>query len=511
MAGVLLPAYKKALIDELFDNIRSNTSFYYAFAANPVPYSGLTPNTSLDDYSAKFENDWLMLFGKRLSTANFAPLIQNNLWVSNTVYLRYDNSDSDLYSNNMYYAISSPQYDGGTYNIYKCLDNANGAPSTVKPTEVQSTSFYTSDGYLWRYITSIPYRLYKMFSTNDYAPLYANTITSIYANQYSGVEKVVIVDAGTGYSAYHDGTILSANSTVLQIGNDASIQSGYYTDSAIYIYNVTATTSQIFRVSDYVANSVGKWIYIDGEANTTNILPEATQYHISPRVQFITDGGTKPVAYTNINPYNNSIADVVMLDIGADISWANTTIHALVGSSANVYSIVPPPGGHGADVLSELNVKAIGVNFHFANTEGGTIPTRPQYNKIGLLKNPYGLHANGAKSNTQYTSNTFSQILEADLSSPVQFQLGDRVYGNTSNAFGVVAFANTTKLYLTGDKTFANGEYVFSSNGVLNSEMTITTKGDIYAKDISPLYVQNINNVNRSNNQTESFKLIIHI
>lgn len=511
MSGVLQPSFKKAVIDELFDNISTNTSYYYAFAANPVPRAGVSTNTSPDDYTTQFENDWLLLFGKKLAISNFAPLIKNNVWTSNTIYRMYDNSDAELYSNNMYYVICPPEYDGGTYNIYKCLDNANGSPSTVKPTLVQTTSFYTSDHYLWRYLTSVPYRLYKMFSTDDYAPVYANSITSLYANVYCGVDKVVIENAGSGYSAYHDGTILSANSSMVQISNEASIQSGYYTDSAIYIYNTTATTSQIFRVSDYVANSVGKWVYLDGEANTTNILPEATQYHISPRVEFVTDGGTNPVAYTNINPETNSISEVVMLDIGGDISWANVSIKALVGTNANVYAIVPPPGGHGSDVLSELNLKALGVNFHFSNTEGSTIPINVSYDKIGIIKNPYGLYANGAKSNVAYTSNTFSNLLEADVANPVLFTLGDRVYGNTSYAYGIVANSTTSKLYLVGDKTFANGEYIFSSDGVKNTEVDIVSKGDVYAKDIKPIYVQDINNVNRSNNQTESFKLIIQL
>lgn len=511
MTGVIQSAYKKSLIDEMLNNISTNTSYYYAFASNPVPYSGSTPNTTPDDYSAEFQNDWLMLFGKKLSISNFAPLIDNNVWESNTVYRKYDNSDAQLYSNNLFYAIAQPEYDGGTYNIYKCLDNANGAPSTVKPNLVQTTSFTTSDGYIWKYITSVPFRLYRMFATQDYAPIYANSITSIYANVYAGVEKVVIRNGGSGYSTYHEGTILSANSTVVQIENEASIQSGYYTGSAIYIYNTTATTSQIFNISNYVANSVGKWVYLEGEANTDNILPQATQYKISPSVHFVTDGGTQPVAYTTINPESNSIADIVMLDTGADISWANVSINALVGSGANIYPIVPSAGGHGSDAISELNIKALGINFHFANTEGGIIPTNVQYNKIGIIKNPFGLYANGAKSNTAFTSSSFSQVMECDVSNPVVYTVGDRVYGNTSNAYGIVAFSNTSKLYLVGDKTFANGEYVFSSDGTLSTEVDIVTKGDIYAKDIKPLYVQNINNVNRSNNQTESFKLIIQI
>ena len=45
------------------------------------------------------------------------------------------------------------------FNIYKCLDNSNGAVSTFDPstigTPTQQGSFETADGYKWRYITSI--------------------------------------------------------------------------------------------------------------------------------------------------------------------------------------------------------------------------------------------------------------------------------------------------------------------------------------------------------------------
>lgn len=511
MTGVLQPSYKKALVDELFDNIKSNTSYYYAVASNPIARVGPISNTNTNDRNVQFETDWTMMFGKKLSISNFAPLVDNNLWANGYVYKQYDNNDADLYSNNKFYVISPPEFDGGTYNIYKCMDNANGSPSTIKPSLVQVTSFQTEDNYVWRYVTSIPYRLYKMFATDQYAPVYANSVTSLYANQYCGVEKVVLTNTGTGYSAYHDSTILSANSTVIQVGNTASNSSGFYTNSAIYIYNVTATTSQIFEISDYVSNSVGKWVYLNGEANTTNILPEATQYKISPRVSFKTDGGTQPLAYSVVNTSTNSIADIVMLDIGADISWANVEIISAIGNGAVGYAIVPPPGGHGSDPVSELNVKAIGVNFHFANSEGNTIPDNMVYNKVGIIKNPYGLYANGAKSNVTFTDSTFSQVLDASLLNPVLFSVGDRVFGNTSNAYGIISFANNSRIQVVGDKTFVNGEFVFSSDSTISSEIEIITNGDIYAKDIKPLYVQDINNVNRSNSQTESFKLIIQI
>jgi hypothetical protein len=36
MSGVLQPFYRKALIDEMLDNVKSNTSYYYAVASNPI-------------------------------------------------------------------------------------------------------------------------------------------------------------------------------------------------------------------------------------------------------------------------------------------------------------------------------------------------------------------------------------------------------------------------------------------------------------------------------------------
>ena len=66
-------------------------------------------------------------------------------------------------------------------------------------------------------------------------------------------------------------------------------------------------------------------------------------------------------------------------------------------------------------------------------------------------------------------------------------------------------------IFIAGDKSFIDGEGVANSGGVLAANITINTLGSIYATDIKPLYVQNINNVNRSDTQTESFKLVIQI
>jgi hypothetical protein len=517
--GKILPAYRKAVIDEIIDNVFSNTSQYYAFAANPVAYVGTTPAIVETDYSTMFINDWQMLFGKKLTAADIVPVIDKNSWVSNTVYNRYDNTSNTLMSNNGYYVVTNPIVEGASYNVYKCIDNANGGFSTVDPgtigTPTQVSTFQTSDGYKWKYIYSISEMNYVKFSSENYVPVYTNSTISSTASSYGGVEVVMISNSGSGYVAYTNGTIRSVqNSTVVQIENDASSSDNYYVNNGIYIYNSIEATSQLRIISDYVANSSGKFVFVSLPLDTATISPGISNYLISPAVVFESDGTVDPKAYSLVNS-SNSISNVVILDIGSNISWANVKIQSSFGSGANVYAIVPPPGGHGFDPATELEVKGFAAAFNFANTENDNIPTaNVLYNKIGLIKNPYALSSNTTTGiigkGAKYFANTFNQVLTANITPTHLFTVGETVIGSNSGARGTVVFSNTTQVHISGDKYFVNGESIANLTSIVGT-ITINRVGDIYTKDLKPIYIDNINNVNRSDTQTEVFKLTIEI
>jgi hypothetical protein len=512
--GKILPSYKKAIIDELVGNISS----YYAFGANPIAYDGIAPIVTNDDYSTTFINNWQMLFGKKLQASDIAVVIKNNIWTPNTVYERYDNTSNTVIENNNYYAISSPTFVGGSYHVYKCIDNAGGAESTVDPasigTPTQPFTFETSDKYKWRYIYSISSANYDKFSSEDYVPVYSNSIIISTASNYSGVEVVNIKNGGNGYATYTNGVIQSVqNNSLIQIENSSSENSGFYVNNGIYIYNTFSATSQLRNISLYVSNTSGKWVYLNSPVNTEIITPSATQYIISPQVYFDTDGDSPPKAYSIINTTSNSISSIVVLDIGSNISRANAHIisNTSFGSGASVSCIVPPAGGHGSDPASELNVQGFALTFNFSNTQSNTILTSNAiYNKIGLLKNPYQMDSNGNKGSV-FSSNTFSQVLKANTNPVYTFNTGETVTGVLSGAKGIVVFANSTQVYLSGDKKFIDGELVANAAGSQVTTISIQTRGDIYTKDLKPIYVQNINNVNRLDDQTETFKLIIKV
>jgi len=507
--GKILPAFKNAIIDDIADGILANTTHYYAFAA----FSANTPSATVDD---SFINDWQMLFGKKITYGNIFPVISNKIWTTNTVYDIYDNhvdlSESDFY-------ISSQL--GGYYLIYKCLDNANGAPSTANPSSVaiptQTSTFQTADNYKWKYITSISSAVYNRFATDAYMPVYPNSSIVSAATQNSGIDNILIANSGSGYNSYHSGIVQSVNTSIIQIEASASTIDTFYKGNAIYLYsNGTPSSSQLLNVSNSYSNSTGRYIIPDAAPNTSIIQAGVSGYIISPRIKIYSDATNPPAAYCTMNTTSNSIANVIIINSGSNITWANIAVisNTSYGSSANLQAIVPPPGGHGSDPASELFVKGMGIYFTFSNNEVNSIPTNISYSKIGLIKNPSAIDATGVK--TAVTSaNAFSSILQANLSPTLNtlslLSVGDTVTGNTSGAVGTVVFCNTSTVFLTGDKTFANNEYIVSSNGSISTTLVINTLGDVYTKDIKPIYVQSISTVSRSNTQNEAFKMIIQI
>jgi hypothetical protein len=510
--GIILNGYKELLVDSFINGVSANTTRLYAFASNPVSNEEVISTDTIDDKSSVSDSNWNLLFGKKLSNNDIKLMTRKIEWTSNTVYSRYDDRDANLANSNFF--VMKPTLPGQVGHIYKCLDNANGTPSTSMPNLIQATSFTTADGYMWKYMYSIHALTLINFSTSDYIPIVSNSSMEALASTYNGIEVIDIVESGNGYSSYHDGIVRGVvNSSLIQIENAASSDNSFYTNNGIYIYNSSSDTSQLNIVSNYVANLSGKWVYLQNAANTTNILSGITNYKISPRVVFDVNSDDIPSAYTVINPIANSVSDVIIINPGSGISRADARLvsNTIYGSGANLHCIVAPVGGHASNPASELGVNGIGIIFNFNNTEDGSIPSDVLYNKIGIYKDPYTLNPETFERSIQYNDSTFRQILRANVSSSTVFDVGEIVYGQTSGAKGLVAFSNSSTIYLSGDVNFSNNEIIVSANTDTFTTITINNYGDLFTKDLMPIYVQNIDDVIRANNQTESFKILITI
>lgn len=511
--GKLTSAQKKSMYDEMLANITADISSYYAFGSNPVPIDGGDAEPLQTNDFEMFQNpDYRMIFGKKLNNLNFMPVINKVMWQSGTVYTPYDNKKN--ISSSLFYVISIPQIMGGDYKVFKCIDNNNGAASTIDPgsISIQQQTVRTSDGYKWRYLTSISSTDFVKFSTTFYSPITSNATIQNSASELSKLEKIVVTNTGSGYLSYHSGKLGGyINSTALFLDSNASSNSGFYTNNSIYVYD-TSNNYQLFRITNHYPSLDKKVVIIDSPANVSIISSSGVSYIISPTVKIDSDSPLTdlPTAYSVINATSNSISSIIVLNGGSKISRANVSISSNFGSGASCYAIVPPPGGHGYNPPVELNMVGFCINFSFSNSEVSTIPTNVTYNKVGILKNPYYIDGNTYyKSVNTYKSATFNQLLSGNVS--YSFTVGDIVYGSNSNAKAIVAWANTSYVSLVGDYNFINGESLNNSNGASLSTITIQNRPDVFTKDITPIYINNINNINRSNTQTETHKLIIKI
>ena len=84
------------------------------------------------------------------------------------------------------------------YNVYKCLDNNNNAVSTYKPIGTVVDPVIMPDGYMWKYLYSIPIALRNKFLTDVYMPI----VNALRSQFYSDGEilNVVVENAGQNYT-----------------------------------------------------------------------------------------------------------------------------------------------------------------------------------------------------------------------------------------------------------------------------------------------------------------------
>lgn len=368
----------------------SNNQFY-VFAGRHMPW----PNTSpLPITDSVLETDYTifeeLIFGKIVTPDDVKMMIDRHDWTSGTVYTRYDDQDTDLFSKN-FFVVS---YEGGAYHIFKCLDNANGLASTSQPllseTSANEENYTTADGYRWKYMYTIDTPTYNKFTTNDYIPVTPNTIVSQFASNGS-IETILITIGGNNYYSYANGyfsEVAVAGNTLVHAIDSGSSNNQFYIGSAFYIASGTGA-GQVRKISNYNVIANQRLVSVDSVFNPQPDL--SSQYIITPYVNIMGDG-SNAAAIAIVNTTSKAIQRIDMISSGSGYTYANVYITGntgtLLANSAEARAIISPRGGHGSDVSKELNANKLGISVIFAGSEANTISTRNDYSRVGILKNP---------------------------------------------------------------------------------------------------------------------------
>jgi hypothetical protein len=321
---------------------------YYVFAGNHVPYDGgdstiPTPDNSPGSLTANaYQN---MLFGKQITNTDISLMIARNNWTANTVYEMYEHDTADLYDTEFFVVTDAGAY----YHVYKCLNNAGGAESTVQPDFASASQeadlfdaadgyYETSDGYQWKYMYSIDQATFDKFSTATHIPYVANTSVANAAVAGS-IDVIRVISGGSRYDNYFNG-IFSAGD--LRVTSTAPQLSGVSSEKMYSLGTNQATT-----------NASGSAATVSGQANVTGTATAFTsdfqvgQYikvanstaYEQKRIASITNSTLLTVAGTFSNTFTGANVALTYIDLASSVNsyYTNCVIKIVSGTASGEY------------------------------------------------------------------------------------------------------------------------------------------------------------------------------
>ena len=264
------------------------------------------------------------------------------------------------------------------YEVFKCLFNAGGLPVTNEPKTTPaagqgtySNGKFTEDpaanGYIWKYMYTIPTDDVLRFLSTDFMPIVLPTDATRIATEAlataapNSIDVVVIEDAGQGL----------ANGT-------------YY---APIVGDGTGGVVEI--------------VVAGGALSSATVTAEGQNYtYASVPLQDGLEVGDPGWTGAPIGLYTDA-----GLTTGANNAVPSTATGALE-------VILPPQGGHGSNFEEELNAKRVMTNIRLTYAEGsGDFPVDNDFRRIGIIRDPYA-----APGTTFATAPTLSGVYAVKIS-----------------------------------------------------------------------------------------------
>lgn len=190
----------------IYNEILFKGSRYHYFLGKTIPWGtdeDDTPEEPIDSYSYEMETRSNIVTTKLINPTDVSFVAKRYDWIAGTIYDQYDNNytvDNTAYSgaarleDAKFYVVTDE------FNVYKCISNNNNSPSTDKPTDLTSFGFFsTSDGYIWKFMYTIPAALRNRFLSAEHIPV-TTALTSAYYDS-GAIDSVIIENSGVGYTS----------------------------------------------------------------------------------------------------------------------------------------------------------------------------------------------------------------------------------------------------------------------------------------------------------------------
>jgi hypothetical protein len=520
MPLLLKTSIKRAFAESFLTEIAANRANHYLFIAKTTPWpetagaiADVIPVVPADTVRAEYDVMRSIIGYKQIDPSKIVFALPRIGWSAGSVYDVY-RDDVELFNPDApsnFYVVTDAN------NIYKCVGATAGTAKNV-PTHTSSTPLTGQDGYTWKYLATvkasdIPYEL------TDYVPInfvrieqnnLTDPSTSETTLQFNAQKSAVngqitaleVTSNGGASAATYLGSEYGARFAVGITGSTAAnvsygvgdfytitsstntnlfslpqsqldtykghilrvvgVSGGSITDVNKYgiIYGVTATSGQ------YTFTIRGEYEPFILNTRTSN---DRVFYDILPHAR-ISGDGTRAYGFLRLGKTGDAnwrkVTGIDLVDGGRNYSQAAVEVVSPKsdGTSGNTVhptlnAILSPKGGHGSNILKELNVSDVIMIAEIDDTnDSSIIPTDGSYRQFGIIRNPV-LNDGSEKlagSDQQYYRNLVLLYLGSASSSKAQFE---------SNFF------SGSRNFITGAESYAS----FPVNSVIS---TTTVNGE---------------------------------
>lgn len=498
------------------------TNEFWLFGADSVS----TNETRVDTINAQNSIQTALekaVFGLKLNSNDYTFMAALRVWQQNTVYDKYDDSLDMSQAN--FYVMIEPEVESGAYEIFKCLSNNRNSASSIKPqinpTINQLDGIYNlSDGYLWKYMGSIPNSAYRKFSAKGYIPIFRNTQVESIAHTGINYIEVLNPDLNRGYER-KTGTVagvirddleyqITCSQTISQLPD-------YYKNMSLYVEKSEGGADTFKILSSRYISPNNLSVVLEG---IDEFAPSASDYiEILPTVA-ITGTGTGTKAIPIFDTTNTRIETIRVLETGDDhVNASAEIVDPSFFSETNpnrsdikclLRPVIAPLGGHGSNIVKELYSKTIGISSGITSISPSLIPPTNTYCKVLLVKNPEFVEG--------FSDSTFDNRVKLTLSgdSPLTgISVGDIVSQTVSSQIirGVVHELESPNVLYISDYDGPHSTE-FSTISVLNVNNTTRIINSIEKSDYVPrsgvvLHASDFYPVERTADKIEQIKLVI--
>lgn len=284
-----------------------------------------------------------------------------------------------------------------------------------------------------------------------------------------------------------------------------------------YMYTIPASDRLRFLTDNFmpaIQSSAVAADAISGELSAIYIVDTGAGYSDNNLSVVITGDGVQANAYPVRNVFSNSIDSIIIDSKGKGYTFATAEIIADTATPANVASlkvIMSPPGGHGSDTLAELGASYLIVNPRLRGSEGDKLITVNDYRQISLIEDPEYYGTGQVSTNT-----VFKQVMGLTLTgiSP-SYQQDEFVYqgGSLSTATfsAVVVKWDSANSYLEVNNIVGTptNDSLVGNTSTARRFVSSVTLPDFQPFSGRLLYKDNIVPIERADDQTDSFQIIL--